>query len=344
MRESQLAVVPTTDRFHAVLQEGLDAVLQPPGAITSLSRRASLYRRSFALEDLTVVLEDGRQFELKFKDLNWASLVPDAQEVKPRAMYDPRREIEVYRSILADADVGTARCYVAVADEAAGRYWLCMEAVPGVPLWQVGELATWQRAAVWLADFHARFAHDSRWRTGAASRHLLTIDRTLMQTWFDRARLFAAERHDALATEALTTLDTYWEEVVETLASWPHTLLHGEFYVSNVLVDDGDTPVRVCPVDWEMAADGPGIIDLAALTAGAWSNDEPDRIVDAYVKEALVQSDGEWTRPAFDHALACAHIYIAVQWLGWARDWTPPSEHSHDWAEALVRRVGALHA
>jgi thiamine kinase-like enzyme len=28
---------------------------------------------------------------------------------------------------------------------------------------------------------------------------------------------------------------------------------------------------RVCPVDWEMAAVGPGLIDLAALTAGWWT-------------------------------------------------------------------------
>lgn len=93
-----------------------------------------------------------------------------------------------------------------------------------------------------------------------------------------------------------------------------------------------------------MAADGPGIIDLAALTAGAWPHDEPDRVVDAYVQEAFVQSDGERPRSAFDHALACARVYIAVQWLGWARDWTPPSEHRHDWATELARLVRALDA
>jgi hypothetical protein len=334
---------PTTDRLRAVLQAGLDALPQPPGAITSIARRASRYRSSYPLEELTVGLANGTHLELMFKNLNRASLTPDAREAKPREMYDPHREIEVYRSILSDAAIGTARCYVAVADDTAGDYWLCMETAPGVELYQVGELATWQSVAVWLADFHARFAHDNRWRTGAAGRHLATIDRRLMQTWLDRARVFAAERHDAAATAALTALDARWEEVVDTLMSWPRTLVHGEFYASNVLVDDGRTPVRVCPIDWEMAADGPGIIDLAALTAGTWKHDEPDRIVDAYLR-AAVQIDDTWTRPVFDHALACARVYIAVQWLGWARDWTPPSEHSHDWARALTRLVGGLHA
>ena len=138
-----------------------------------------------------------------------------------------------------------------------------------------------------------------------------------MEVWLERARTFAGDRQDEAATAALASLDTYLEEVADTLASWPRTLLHGAFYASNILVDDGDTPVRVCPVDWEMAADGPGVIDLAALTAGEWQHDEPGRI---------------------------ARIYLAVQWLGWARDWVPPPEHRHDWAAELARLVRALHA
>lgn len=342
MRDAQ-PDAPATDRLRAALQAGLDAMPHPAGAIGSLLRRASRYRSSYPLEELTVILEDGTRLELMFKNLNRASLTADAREAKPRAMYDPHREVEVYRSILADAEIGTARCYLAVADDAAGNYWLCMETVPGVELYQVGELTTWQTVAVWLADFHARFAHDNRWRTGAAGRHLLTIDRASMQTWFDRARVFAEKRHDAAATEALNALGPCWEGVVGTLASWPRTLIHGEFYASNVLVDDRSTPLRVCPIDWEMAADGPGILDLAALTAGTWKHDEPDRIVDAYV-QAAVRRDNMLRRPVLDHALTCARVYIAVQWLGWARDWTPPSEHSHDWAAALSQLVGDLKA
>ena len=32
----------------------------------------------------------------------------------------------------------------------------------------------------------------------------------------------------------------------------------------------GDRPLRVYPVDWEMAAIGPGVVDLAAI-AGGWT-------------------------------------------------------------------------
>jgi len=34
--------------------------------------------------------------------------------------------------------------------------------------------------------------------------------------------------------------------------------------------------------------------------------------------------------------LNCCRLFLAVQWLGWADKWVPPSEHAHDWlAEAL---------
>ncbi len=40
-----------------------------------------------------------------------------------------------------------------------------------------------------------------------------------------------------------------------------------------------------------------------------------------------------------NHAIASFmyfRLYIAVQWLGWSRDWSPPAEHAHDWlSEAL---------
>jgi hypothetical protein len=331
---------PATERLRALVQDSLQAQ-RPPATIASLSRRPSHYRSSYPLEELTVTLEGGGRLELMVKNANRGSLSADVLAAKPDFVYDPRREIDLYRSILAAADLGTARYYAAVTDDEAGEYWLCMETVGGVELYQVGEIATWQRVAAWLADFHWRFKRDTSWRVSPAARSVLTINRELMQAWFDRARRFAAQRDDAPAITALAALDTCWNDVVETLMAAPRTLLHGEFYASNVLVDDRRSPPRVCAVDWEMAADGPGIIDLAALTAGNWPHDEPARIVEAYVAAATARG-WVWTRPAFDRALLCARVYVAVQWLGWAREWAPPADHRHDWARELSRLVDLL--
>jgi thiamine kinase-like enzyme len=86
--------------------------------------------------------------------------------------------------------------------------------------------------------------------------------------------------------------------------------------------------LRVCPVDWEMAAVGPGLIDLAALTAGGWTAEEKEELALAYCA-ALVSYE---TPPdAFLLALDYCRLHLAVQWLGWSQDWTPPPEHAQDW-------------
>ena len=45
---------------------------------------------------------------------------------------------------------------------------------------------------------------------------------------------------------------------MDRLVRLPRTLIHGELYPSNVIVGRGHHRERVCPVDWEMAALGPG--------------------------------------------------------------------------------------
>src|SRR5207245_2716577 len=71
------------------------------------------------------------------------------------------------------------------------------------------------------------------------------------------------------------------------LLDLPAMLIHGEFYASNVLVDDAQQTVRVCPIDWERAAIGPGLIDLAALIAGGWPEQAKMEMAAAYRDELL---------------------------------------------------------
>ena len=124
--------------------------------------------------------------------------------------------------------------------------------------------------------------------------------------------------------------------MVDRLITLPRTLIHGEFYASNILVHKAGDTLRVCPVDWEMAALGPGLIDLAALTAGKWTDPERDALALAY-REAL-QANGSKVSGQDDFltALDCCRLHLAVRWLGWSREWSPPPEHAQDWLrEAL---------
>jgi aminoglycoside phosphotransferase (APT) family kinase protein len=236
------------------------------------------------------------------KDLRRSELEPQALLAKPDFLHDTGREAEAYR-LLAPVRLGVPHCHH------AGPDWLLLEKVPGIELWQIGDLQTWAEAARWLARLHRSFAGSP-----PASPTLLRYDAAYFALWAPRA----VERYPELAA-----LATEHERAVDLLASLPVTFVHGEFYPSNVLVA-GD---RIAPVDWEMAGIGPGVLDLAALVAG-WGEEE---------RRALRSAYGD----VDEIALEAARLHVAFQWLGWSSRWTPPNEHAHDWlAEA---RDAALH-
>jgi aminoglycoside phosphotransferase (APT) family kinase protein len=231
---------------------------------------------------------------------------------KPEFLHDPLREIEVYESILARNSFGTPICYVAVARPDDDHTWIVLERVQGVELYQVGDLETWRSVARWLASFHAQF--QARLPT---STHLLRHDRAFYLRWLQRAQKFTDGRLDHVAPR--------YDRVIDCLVGLPPTFIHGEFYSSNVLVEGR----RIAPIDWEVAGIGPGLIDLAALTTG-WGEKERRTIENAY---------GDVPQGALD---AC-RLQIAVQWLGWSSDWTPPPEHARNWladALAAAERLG----
>jgi thiamine kinase-like enzyme len=89
----------------------------------------------------------------------------------------------------------------------------------------------------------------------------------------------------------------------------------------------------VAPVDWEVAAVGPGLTDLAALVGG-WSDQGREAIAAAYASVA----------DASLASLDYARLQLALKWLGWAPpSWTPPEGQRHDWlveALELAERLG----
>jgi hypothetical protein len=222
---------------------------------------------------------------------------------RPSFLHEPAREIETYRCVLASADLGTAKFYGA-ADEQ-----LYIEKVEGSELWQHGELEVWQRAARWLARMHAALGDQ------ADQPHLLRYDRDFYRLWLARAEAISGD---------LGLVASIYEDVVERLLALPQGLIHGDFYPSNILV----AQARICPVDWELGSAGPLLLDLAALTTG-WPEVDLEAIAAAY---------GEVSSEALD----LCRLHLAVRWLGWSDDWTPPPEHAKDWrreAQAVAERL-----
>jgi len=326
-----------TDELRTILERELSHYFGSSQKIKQLSRRPSEYRTSFAIEELAVDLGDGRQLQLILKDLSWHSLAEDVRQVKPYFLHNPWREIIVYREILAPVQMGTARCYGFFVNAPRDRYWLFLEKISGQELYQIGEFEKWQAVARWLAEFHGRFAaHVDQFNN---SRSLLRYDGAFYRRWLQRACSFAKcndgpQKRNAKA--ALAWLAARYEKAVERLTALPSTFIHGEFYASNVLVQDENHGMRVCPVDWEMTGVGPGLIDLAALTSGKWSEEQKTALSLSYYDARKTTVCESTNLNEFLTALDYCRLHITIQWLGWAPNWSPPVENAHDWlGEAL---------
>lgn len=266
------------------------------------------YHSSHGMQELDVELADGSRLAMIFKGGESA----DAQRTRPAFLYNPRREIDVYRDVLAKADLDTPTFYGATIDEDPDhpRYWLFIEHLrDAIPLWQC-EFDLWPAAANWLKRLHSV-------ATDALPKSLLRYDEHFYWKWMERASQNRPE---------LIAVAKRYGEVVERLLALPSAFIHGEFYPSNIMVHDNR---RIRPIDWETGAVGPALMDLAALCSG--------RLDDARRREAA-EAYGADVRDLDD-----CRLHLAIQWLGWSKDWTPPKEHQQNWlAEAmeLAAKVG----
>ena len=301
-------------------------------AVAAVERRPWIYASTFALDEVTVSLADGERMSMLVKDLGrWAALHERAPE-RPDAYADPRRELDVYASVLAPLALDTPLCYAVV--DAPGSHSLFLEKVEGVELYQVGEIERWEAAAGWLARFHGSAAGSADQRAMLPAS-LLAYDAAFFRTWVERAEVLAAGHPPAVST--LGAVRRRVDELVGRLGAAPTTLVHGQFYASNVLVQDGRHGTRVRTVDWETAGVGPAVLDLSALVCG-WDAAGRQRLVDAYARAA-----GAGNGDDLPELVTVAGLALAVQWLGWVPAWEPPTHHARDWLEearGAMERLG----
>jgi aminoglycoside phosphotransferase (APT) family kinase protein len=290
-----------------------------------ISRRASEYRTSFPIEELEVEAPGRRRSKIVCKRLDREALDARARLAKPLFLHDEEREPFVYETLLPHGPAGPP-AFVGAEREGAGAL-LYLEWIDGRPLSEVGEVETWGAVAAWLGGFHAAFA--PLIEDLPLGSPLVEHDAELHRLWLLRAREFAAAPRSVL-----DRLAARHEELVEALAAMDRTLLHGEFYPSNVLLSERGASIRVAPVDWELCGPGPGALDLAALVCG-WPC--PDR---ESMRRAYGSARGR-ELPA--RSLDLARLQIAIQWLGWAPpEWEPPAAQRRDWAAEAIEIVEEL--
>ncbi len=225
------------------------------------------------------------------------------------------------------------------------RYWLFIENVVGDALWQVGEFDVWEEAARWLARMHGDAgpargraagrccattatcsASGSTARAGSPTIRAVPGAPTSRQRVRDAGRALRRRRRAAGRARA----DLHPRRVLSLQRARAAA-------VAGRLVS--------CPIDWEIAAVGPGLLDLAALSVGKWTDAER-----AAWRSPTGRLPRRSPRPpricrttSSSAALDCCRLHLAVQWLGWEPRWEPPAEHRHDWlgeALTLAERLG----
>jgi aminoglycoside/choline kinase family phosphotransferase len=312
--------VPVSDHD---LRDALGELLGRP--VRAVARRPFAYWSSHPIEELEIVAGDGGRLRMLLKDSSPAAA--QAVAAKPEFVRSSLREIAAYRLVLGPGGVDAPRCYGTHVDSAGGRAWLFLEPLEGELLWQTAGREPWRAAARWLADLHQRPAPHH-------APSLLRYDAAWFARWLQRARANCPPG-------ALDAVASGYARVEARLAEWPASFVHGEFYASNVLVQHERGGPRIRPLDWEMAGIGPGLLDVAALTAGGWTDEERDELALEYFDACGKQLRARG-REDFLDALKHCRLHLAIQWLGWSRGWTPPPEHDHDWlgeARRLAREL-----
>jgi aminoglycoside phosphotransferase (APT) family kinase protein len=275
---------------------------------------------SCPLTRIDLITGDGQPLAAIFKDLS-----PASRHAAPPSLHDGRREIDAYRSLTAYPELGTARFLGAHVDVARHQHWLCIEAVAGVPLWQSECRRSWTAAAQWLARLHSIKLP----RLGDSG---LTYDQSYFARWMPRALALAPD------ADLAGLVDCHHRAVRRLLGAAP-VFIHGDFYPANLLVLNGP-PVAICPIDFELAGHGPGVLDLAALVTGLGAGQTAAMV--ASYRDAVASS---MSPDELDELLVCARLHLAIRWLGWLGSWEPPAHQQFDWvgeAHATATALGCL--
>jgi Phosphotransferase enzyme family len=250
---------------RAALEEGLCAYFGEPVRIRTLDSRPLDFQSTYPIDRLRVTLDSGRRLRVIFKRLH-----PGAEGK------GDRREVLIYRRLLAGQRFGAPALYASVYDPEQGRYWLFLEDLGDQTL--DGDPEHCRAAACCLAELHATY-----WGREAQLRALDCLNEHGPEYYHMLARHARRNLEWAGANRALARFDALmarFPALVAFLTAQPRTLVHGDIFASNFIIQPGP---RVRPVDWEGAAIGLAAWDLARLLDG-WGSDKP-AFVQAYLAE-----------------------------------------------------------
>jgi len=195
------------------------------------------------------------------------------------------REVRFYREVCVSNGAPVPRLYYAADEPTSRRVVLVLEDLstgrPGDVLHgcSVDEAALLLEA---IAPFHARWwgerapvAMFPRWGTDGDAR----------QGRYDAQVGVFLERHgDKLPADALTIVERLRSQlgsVIATLAVRPHTLIHADLHLDNIIFDTSGQRPPVAVVDWQTTVIGPAAVDVVLFLVGSLSVDDRRRAENA---------------------------------------------------------------
>jgi hypothetical protein len=284
--------------LRGALEAGLTRRRDRPARIVDLERHALEMRSTHPIDRLDVRLDSGEQLRVVFKRLR-----------RGCTANGDRREVLVYRRLLEDRRFGAPMVYASVYDDICGNYWLFLEDLGESTLLE-GDRDAWLAAVRWLAQMHGRW-----WARAAELRALDCLDEHGPRHYWRIAR--TARRHIVRAGHPpdLHTFDRLmaaFPSVVDHLVRQPRTLVHGDVFPHNILLQPGP---RIRPIDWESAAVGLAAWDLARLLDG-WGSDKPG-FTAAYLSELARRLPIRCDSASFEQTLAHCEILVVLSHLAW---------------------------
>jgi thiamine kinase-like enzyme len=311
---------PIDDRITPLmvrtLEEGLSRLRGRRIRVRELHRSFSRSSSTFRTERLRVSLAGAdRPLRIFFKDLNPRHQVSDARVVHPLHRVPPRRELDMYRSILSRDRFGTLDLYAFRWEPGRGRFWLFLEDAGRTPLNDVHDLSEWVDAARWAARFHV-------------ATHDLPAAQTKFLPQWDRAHY---QRCAAQAERLLPTVEAREREILrdgldaltarlDWFSALPRCVIHGQFFGKNIMLRPRRARPRIAVIDWETAALGPPLFDLASITGGGWTIEEQRTMQAAYVEQYQAETGQALDWDDFCRELNAVGMYQALEWLVW---WGP---------------------
>jgi aminoglycoside phosphotransferase (APT) family kinase protein len=252
---------------------------------------------------------------------------PRAESEQTAWQSSAEREARVYQDVLPGRELGTARCFGVLKSPDAGRTVLFLEFVEGRRLKRIADERIWMLTARWLGRMHASFLSEREALDYLA--RLRRHDAPFYRDWARRA-MESAAKVSRQAGEQFTGILSSYGRVAEPLGNAEHTLIHGEFYCTNILVQPGGEGVRICPFDWETAASGCGALDLTYLLRQKMGISE-SCLVQAYM-EGWREGGGRQPGPGELHAQICRCRIHELMYAIWSS-----VNHRHSSPEKILR-------